>query len=135
MGFFSAYLEQVVFKEDLDNCGTYKYTGNEVKGVSNNAKCCETDVSEEEGNVAKDRSVLAKFFDISATSVYRDLIRLVLTFVSVMLSYALMLAAMSFVLVYFFAIILGYSFGEIFFLRLSKVVNIDPKKSICSDLH
>lgn len=54
----------------------------------------------------------------------RDFIRLLLCFLPELLSWAMMLVAMSFVLVYFFAVVLGMSFGRFFFESLSNKYNI-----------
>lgn len=51
--------------------------------------------------------------------VVRDIIRISLCFLSEMIGYALMLIAMSFSLVYFFAAVLGNAVGRYFFERLS----------------
>lgn len=63
------------------------------------------------------------------TSVVREIIRLSLCFLSSMLSYALMLVAMTFSLVYFFAAVLGDSVGRYFFERLSDILKITPLNS------
>ncbi|GMM34374.1 high-affinity Cu transporter [Saccharomycopsis crataegensis] len=83
------------------------------------------------------RSPLAQLFAPSWGEIYKDIIRLVLHFLSAMFSFALMLATMSFILVYFFAICLGVAFGEVFFNRLRIVLEMDDNMGgiLCSDLH
>lgn len=53
----------------------------------------------------------------SLTGILHDFIRALLTFCSTMLIYMLMLAAMSFVLTYVFAVITGLALAEVFFNR------------------
>ncbi|GMF05527.1 unnamed protein product [Ambrosiozyma monospora] len=65
----------------------------------------------------------------------KDIIRLLIAFVSAMFGYALMLAAMSFVILYFFAACLGIAFGEVFFNRLSIVLGINKNSALCGALH
>ncbi|KAH3674837.1 hypothetical protein WICMUC_003040 [Wickerhamomyces mucosus] len=75
-------------------------------------------------NEIKQRSILAKFFNRSLISYYQDFIRLILTFIQVMVGYSLMLSVMTFIIPYFFAVILGISIGEVFFHRLSICMDI-----------
>lgn len=63
----------------------------------------------------KERPVLIKFLSHNIQSIYQDFIRLILTFIQIVLAYALMLAVMTCILTYFFAVCLGVTFGEIFF--------------------
>ena len=60
------------------------------------------------------------FFDIFAPNIYdlsHDFIRVIIIFLSTMIIYMLMLAAMSFVLTYVFAVVTGLSLSEVFFNR------------------
>ncbi|AMD21940.1 HFR085Wp [Eremothecium sinecaudum] len=64
-------------------------------------------------------------FDIFAPSwpeLMQDLTRLVLTFISTMLIYATMLVAMTYVVLYFFAVVLGLALAESFFNRIKIVL-------------
>ncbi|KAG5355287.1 Copper transport protein [Yarrowia sp. C11] len=65
----------------------------------------------------------------------RDIIRVTVAFTYYMIGYALMLSAMSYVLVYFFAICLGLAFGEIFFNNVARTCQVaqieDPKGEDC----
>ena len=79
--------------------------------------------------------VISKLFNIGLKDLYQDFIRLVLAFTIVMFGYAIMLAAMSFVVLYFFAICLGLAFGEIFFNRLAIILNVNKAFGACSGLH
>lgn len=65
----------------------------------------------------------------------RDVIRLLLAFTIVMFGYAIMLAAMSFVLTYFFAICLGLAFADVFFNRLAIILDINKNAGTCSSFH
>lgn len=59
-------------------------------------------------------------FDIFAPNLYdliHDFIRIIIIFTSTMIIYMLMLAAMSFVLTYVFAVVTGLSLSEVFFNR------------------
>ncbi|QLL32069.1 hypothetical protein HG536_0C02380 [Torulaspora globosa] len=56
-------------------------------------------------------------FSPSLIDLFHDLIRALLTFTATMIIYMLMLAAMSFVLTYVFAVITGLTFAEVFFNR------------------
>lgn len=61
-----------------------------------------------------------------ANTLVRDVIRLVLCFVIELFSYAMMLVAMTYSLVYFFAVVTGMTFGRFFFERLSDTMGIRP---------
>ncbi|CAM9013358.1 unnamed protein product [Wickerhamomyces anomalus] len=141
LGFLSAYLEQTVFRDpkkfDLSENETDHHTHHDEKDVINESTRS-TDMESvlvKKRDAEKNRSVIAKFFAVTPSSLYRDFIRVILAFVSAMLGYALMLAAMSFIIPYFFAIILGLSFGEVFFHRLASVMEINTNNSICESLH
>ncbi|GEQ72092.1 hypothetical protein JCM33374_g5778 [Metschnikowia sp. JCM 33374] len=60
------------------------------------------------------------------TVLTRDCIRIILCFLSELFGYAMMLVAMTFSLVYFFAVVLGMAFGRFFFERLSDKLNVRP---------
>ncbi|SCV03033.1 LAMI_0H04940g1_1 [Lachancea mirantina] len=62
-------------------------------------------------------NIFVDFASPSSIEVLHDLVRLILTFVSTMIVYMLMLVAMSFVLTYVFAVILGLAWAEVFFNR------------------
>ncbi|KAG7813152.1 hypothetical protein KL921_000698 [Ogataea angusta] len=140
--FLSAYLEQRVFHnltnavliQEIDNCacdpeedqktqptGATSATG--APGGTLNAKSLGL------GKIVK------QTFCPGLGELKRDFIRLLIAFTAAMFGYALMLAAMSFVLLYFFAICLGMAFGEIFFNRLSIVLGINKNSSLCGSLH
>ena len=80
-------------------------------------------------------SILRQLFLPSLSEISKDIVRLVLAFVIAMFGYALMIAAMSYVLVYFFAICLGIAFGEVFFNRLSMIIGINKNSAICGNFH
>lgn len=137
LAFLGAYIEQRVF---IDT--TIKVDQDEVRGESPaGTKCCGDDIvsldkSEDTASTPHVyRSTMAKFFHFTPQSLYRDFIRLILAFVSTMVGYVLMLGVMTFVVPYFFAVILGASFGEVFFLRLSNAIGIRPGGTFCVSLH
>lgn len=61
-----------------------------------------------------------------ASVLVRDFVRLILCFIPELLGYAMMLVAMTFSLVYFFAVVLGMTFGRFFFERLSDTMGVRP---------
>lgn len=61
-----------------------------------------------------------------ASVLMRDFVRLILCFIPELLGYAMMLVAMTFSLVYFFAVVLGMTFGRFFFERLSDTMGVRP---------
>ena len=67
--------------------------------------------------VPKLPNLVTDIFKPSFNDVSHDFVRILITFSSTMLIYMLMLAAMSFVLTYVFAIITGLAFSEVFFNR------------------
>lgn len=60
------------------------------------------------------------------TVLTRDVIRLSLCFIIEMFSYALMLVAMSFSLLYFFAVVIGMALGRFFFERVGDKISLRP---------
>ncbi|CCH45103.1 Copper transport protein CTR1 [Wickerhamomyces ciferrii] len=137
--FLGAYLQQKVFtppkKFDLSENHNHTTTINKSDiNESSNTVDTESNESHTQKHL-KNRSVLAQFLDITPTSIYRDFIRLLLAFLSAMFGYALMLAAMTFIIPYFFAIILGLSFGEVFFFRLASIMEINQSESFCESFH
>lgn len=137
--FLSAYVEQKVFRDikpfDLSENDSSATAQKTDMHESNRSTDVESDTNNRKKHCAKERSVIAKFFAVTPTSLYRDFIRLIIAFVAAMFGYAIMLAAMSFVILYFFAIVLGLAFGEVFFFRLSLVMEINQSNSICESLH
>lgn len=71
---------------------------------------------------------LKGLFAPGKVGLFEDFIRLAIAFVATMIGYALMLAAMTFIILYFFAICLGLSFGEVFFNRLGIVLGLNIPK-------
>ena len=63
--------------------------------------------------------------------VARYAIPLILELLIAMFSYALMLASMSFVLIYFMAVCLGLAFSQVFFNRLGIVLDVRFSLDIC----
>ncbi len=79
--------------------------------------------------------VMKQLFYLTPGEFMRDVIRLLLAFTIVMFGYAIMLAAMSFVLTYFFAICLGLAFADVFFNRLAIILDINKNVGACSSFH
>ncbi|CAH2350380.1 copper transport protein Ctr1p [[Candida] railenensis] len=139
--FTRLYLEQKVWKNPAflgGDCGAL--TTNESRSSLNRKTdastavmeavgCCggkESEVSSEEvepleGNIpgARDPHRLRL-----ASSLFRDCIRIVLCIIPDMFSFALMLATMSFCLVYFFAVVIGLGLGRFYFEKLSMKHNL-----------
>lgn len=62
-------------------------------------------------------NLLLDFMSPTTYDLLQDFVRLLLAFASTMFIYILMLVTMSFILTYFFAVVLGLSLAEIFFNR------------------
>lgn len=109
--FLSAYLEVKVF-----------HAPNVLVTVEDEAECgCD-----DKGEVALVRaSVFRQMLWTNATDARNDVVRLVLAFVIAMFGYALMLATMTFVVVYFFAVVTGLAFAELFWGRLGRVTGVN----------
>ncbi|KAG7877335.1 hypothetical protein KL938_004091 [Ogataea parapolymorpha] len=131
--FLSAYLEQRVF-HNLTNAVL-------IQEIDN----CACDPEEDKKHDPSGGTLSAKSLGLGKIirqtlcpglgELKRDFIRLLIAFTATMFGYALMLAAMSFVVLYFFAICLGMAFGEIIFNRLSIVLGINKNSSLCGSLH
>lgn len=65
-----------------------------------------------------------------ASMLFRNIIRLALCILPELFGFALMLAAMTFSALYFFAVVLGLGIGRFIFDRLSDRMNIRPSASI-----
>jgi copper transporter 1 len=129
--FYRLYLEQRVWQNPmyLGSCGP-----DELAAVKSGAKpagdCC----SPTSGSSHKDESDIERAQEPAegaaaatyqphrlrlALSLVRDAIRIFLNMLQEMFAYGLMLAAMTFCLVYFFAIVTGLALGRFFFEKLS----------------
>lgn len=67
-------------------------------------------------------SILLQMFYTSWKDFEKDIVRLILSFLIAILSYALMLVIMTYVTCYFFAVVLGIAVGEIWFKRLERIL-------------
>lgn len=83
------------------------------------SSCCDKDDSSHELEAAVPPNHLSL-----ATRLVRDAIRLVLCILPDLFGFALMLAAMTYTLTYFFAVVLGLGIGRFFFERLSDRHNL-----------
>lgn len=109
--FLSTYLEQKIF-----------HNLSQSVVIEEDCECAP------EPKVAPEKTagqIIKKMFWMGPKELYRDVIRLILSFTIVMFGYVIMLAAMSFVVLYFFAICLGFAFAEIFFNRLAMLLEIN----------
>lgn len=120
--FLSSYLEQAVFRNYANvitveecECGPLSINDDEKQSADKTHQMKKLSF----GQILKD------LFWISPKELFHDIIRLLLAFTTVMFAYALMLASMSLVVLYFFAICLGLAFGEVFFNRLSIILGIN----------
>lgn len=84
---------------------------------------CECDEKDLEASVEQRQVATGDKLPLVKT-LFRDFVRLLLCFLPELLSWAMMLVAMSFVLVYFFAVVTGMAFGRFFFENLSNRYNI-----------
>ncbi|KAH3688830.1 hypothetical protein WICPIJ_000190 [Wickerhamomyces pijperi] len=137
MAFLNTYIEQRIFRDERRNIEDIKI---QVEKDLNSKVIGDSSTDQESYEVLSlrklqsahgtfnetQRSILAKFLSHTTQSLYQDFIRLLLTFSQVMVAYALMLAVMTCVLPYFFAVCLGIAFGEIFFLRLGHCYGLHP---------
>lgn len=69
----------------------------------------------------RNRLVFLQMFYTTWKDTEKDFVRLILSFLIAMLSYALMLVVMSYVVCYFFAVILGIAVGDVWFKRLERI--------------
>lgn len=128
--FLSSYLEQAVF---------HNFSNTII--VEDDCECGPSETDDKASSLRPQKpdlsfgSVLKQLFWTSRKDLLHDVIRLVLAFTIVMFGYAIMLAAMSFVILYFFAICLGLAFGEVFFNRLAVILDINKSFGACSGLH
>ncbi|KAH3900979.1 uncharacterized protein SCODWIG_01439 [Saccharomycodes ludwigii] len=76
---------------------------------------------------ARRRNIMIEFFHHSGYSLMQDFIRMILVFISTMFAYMLMLAAMSFVLTYVFAVITGIALFEVMFNRFKVIILRDRR--------
>ncbi|EMG45729.1 Copper transport protein, putative [Candida maltosa Xu316] len=109
-------------------CTNAKENGN-AEEHAKTSSCCDPDSSVDKSLSPQSETIVPKREVSFASSIIRDMIRLVLCFVPDMLAYALMLAAMTFCLVYFFAVVAGSGIGRFTAERLMEHYRI---KRTCS---
>ncbi|MDN6570358.1 MAG: copper transporter family protein [Staphylococcus equorum] len=148
LDFTSKYLEQVVWQNPnyVDACHTPspngvlnvplaasnccgENTGNDPTADSirkNNSSSLDIEQQEHEGPYATSQPSKLPM----ASMLFRNIIRLALCILPELFGFALMLAAMTFSVLYFFAVILGLGIGRFIFDRLSDRMNIRPSASI-----
>lgn len=115
--FLKIYLEQKVWKNP-------NYAVTQITNIVEECGCDDDKMSESQNDV---ESLTRSKNQLPLASVLiRDFIRLVLCFIPEMLSYAMMLVAMSFSLLYFFAVVTGMTFGRFFFERLCDNLSLRP---------
>ncbi|CDK25948.1 unnamed protein product [Kuraishia capsulata CBS 1993] len=126
--FLSAYIEQKVFHNlnnsvvitKIDECACDP--GDEEKGSSS-------------ASSGKPKTFLQQLLFPGMAEAGKDLVRLLLAFLISMVGYAVMLAAMSYVVLYFFAICLGFAFGDVFFNRISIILDVNKNSALCGAFH
>ncbi|VEU19434.1 DEKNAAC100506 [Brettanomyces naardenensis] len=134
--FLGAYLEQRVFHNysnsvivEKDDCACDPASDSDQKYPGASDSTLPEHVHKSFG------TILRELLFPGMNELGKDIIRLLLAFVVAMLGYALMLVAMSFVLLYFFAICAGLAFSEVFFNRLGIVLEINRAIGPCTSLH
>lgn len=125
--FMKNYLEQVVWKNP-----TYVecHPGQETLTQAETSDCCgpvQTKKLSSDSEAAAEITTTQPPPNLSvASSLFRNAIRLVLCILPDLFGFALMLAAMSYTLTYFFAVVLGLGVGRFVFERLSDRMNLKP---------
>lgn len=145
LDFANRYLEQVVWKNPnyIDNCHPPK--GVEPLPVST-GNCCDTAGNTTSGSIRKadssslevERPVQVGAYGAPsqnsqlpiASIFFRNVIRLALCILPELLGYALMLAAMTFSVLYFFGVVLGLGIGRFIFDRLSDRMHLRPSSNV-----
>ncbi|ODQ79814.1 hypothetical protein BABINDRAFT_161504 [Babjeviella inositovora NRRL Y-12698] len=126
--FFSSYLEQNIWRSSSAVVVAETQT---VPSVDCGCDDDEEKISSSPPPTIQKPSLLRQFFFTTFTEFKRDVIRLVIAFVAIMLSYALMLAVMTYVVLYFFAVVLGLAFGELWWGRIGRIMNVSPANGVC----
>lgn len=136
--FLRNYLEQVVWKNPnyLDACMTLMAcgTGVERSVEVNRIALTDKDTSSSNSTNGCDRNTNTMSLENRShnwsqkfvSRLFRDFIRLLLCILPEMLGFALMLAAMSFTILYFFAVVLGLGFGRFCFEKIEDKMKIKP---------
>lgn len=118
--FLKNYLEQNVWNNP-------NYLIPKQTTIIENCECDDDSEKLESPTPIEDTHATGRPRNLSLASVLvRDIIRLILCFLPELLGYALMLATMSFTLVYFFAVVAGMTIGRFFFERLSDTMQVRP---------
>lgn len=118
--FLKNYLEQKVWNNP-------NYVIPQQTTIIENCECDDDFDKSDAENAIESKTPTGTHTRLSLANVLvRDVIRLCLIFVVELFSYAMMLVAMTFSLVYFFAVVTGMTFGRFFFERLSDTIGIRP---------
>lgn len=117
--FFKNYLEQKVWNNP-------NYLIPQQTTIIENCECDDYDKSDAEKVIESQTSTGSHTRLSLANTLVRDVVRFALIFISELLGYAMMLVAMTFSLVYFFAVVAGMTFGRFFFERLSDTMSVRP---------
>lgn len=119
--FFKVYLENVVWNEDRElaiRSGHMSEKGDIEISSTDASVNSPDDFGRNHFNMG-DQTKQRKSASL-ASSVLRDMISVVLTFIPIMLGYGLMLIAMTFSLTYFFAVVSGSTVGKFYFEKLAR---------------
>lgn len=120
------YLEQVVWKNPAYIDCHPGETASRAAAVTKSTNCCgdseETSIAKVDSHVTETEGAHSSARPSRlplASRLVRDAIRLALCILPDLFGFALMLAAMTYTLTYFFAVVLGLGIGRFFFERLS----------------
>lgn len=150
--FLRLYLEQKVWKNPTYLGACAPLHTNELRASFNRsvdidpkaASCCaptktndvDSDVKLAESSIEPDQAMAHNPHKLRlASSLFRDFIRLILCILPDMFSFALMLAAMTFCVTYFFGVVIGLGFGRFFFEKLSDHHNLRAVTSGMGSTH
>lgn len=135
--FVYVYIEQVIWRNPPENIPlSYKRTvdfgfDDEIQEPFDKQESTSKTITTNSGDLnstslflspKRKRSILLQMFYTNWKDFEKDIVRLILSFIIAILSYALMLVIMTYVTCYFFAVVLGIAVGEIWFKRLERVL-------------
>lgn len=136
--FMYVYIEQVIWRKGLENPSlSYKRTVDfgfddeiqesfEKQGPTSNTYATnnseELNLTQSFSSLNNKRSIFLQMFYTNWKDFEKDIVRLVLSLLIAILSYALMLVIMSYITCYFFAVVLGIAVGEVWFKRLERIL-------------
>ncbi|CUM51880.1 unnamed protein product [Debaryomyces tyrocola] len=135
--FVYVYIEQVIWRNPPENTSlSYKRTvdfgfADDIQESFDKQEPTSNTITNNSGELhstsllispQRKRSILLQMLYTNWKDFEKDIVRLILSFIIAILSYALMLVIMSYVTCYFFAVVLGISVGEVWFKRLERIL-------------